>query len=63
MSLDVESGVQDSDTFLIEATDNQLVITDGEWTATPSTSGNITTYTLSKATLQKPKFRLLYTVG
>lgn len=63
VSLDVEDGVQEGDTFSIEATDNQLVISDGEWTATPSTSGNVTTYTLSKATLQKPKFRLLYTVG
>lgn len=63
ITLDVQSGVQEGDTFLIEATDNQLIITDGEWTATPSTSGNITTYTLSKAALQKPKFRLLYTVG
>lgn len=63
ITLDAEDGVQDGDSFSIEATDNQLVITDGEWIATPSTSGNITTYTLTKATLQKPKFRLLYTIG
>lgn len=63
VSLDVEDGVQDGDTFLIQATDNQLVITDGEWSATPSTSGNITTYTLSKAATPKPKFRMLYTIG
>lgn len=63
ITLDVQSGVNEGDTFSIEATDNQLVITDGEWIATPSTSGNVTTYTLAKATLQKPKFRLLYTVG
>lgn len=62
VSLDVEDGVQDGDTFSIEATDNQLVITDGDWTATPSTVGNVTTYTLATA-LQKPKFRLLYTIG
>lgn len=61
--LNVESGVQDGDTFLIEATDNQLVITDGDWIATPSTSGKITTYTLSKAAVPKPKFRMLYTIG
>lgn len=63
ITLDVDSGVQDGDTFLIEATDNQLVITDGDWTATPSTSGNITTYTLAKAAVPKPKFRMLYTIG
>lgn len=63
VSLDVESGVQDGDIFLIEATDNQLVITDGDWIATPSTSGNITTYTLAKAAVPKPKFRMLYTIG
>lgn len=61
VSLDVESDVQEGDTFLIEATDNQLVITDGEWTATPSTVGNVTTYTLAKAGPSK-KFRLFYTV-
>ena len=60
VSLDVEDGVQDGDTFLIQATDNQLVITDGEWTATPSTSGNITTYTLAKAA-PSVKTRFAYT--
>ena len=60
VSLDVENGVQDGDTFLIQATDNQLVITDGEWTATPSTVGNVTTYTLAKAGPSK-KHRLFYT--
>lgn len=50
ITLDVEDGVQDGDTFLIDTTvSNQLVIIDGDWTATPSTSGNITTYTLSQA--------------
>ena len=61
ITLDVEDGVQEGDTFLIEATDNQLVITDGDWTATPSTVGDVTTYTLSKARPSK-KFRLFYTV-
>lgn len=62
VSLDVEEGVQDGDTFLIDATDNQLVITDGEWTATPSTVGNVTTYTLAKVGPSK-KQMLLYTVN
>lgn len=60
ISLDVESGVQDGDTFSIEATTNNLVITDGEWTATPSTVGNVTTYTLAKAG-PSIKQRLFYT--
>lgn len=60
ITLDVEEGVQDGDTFSIEATDNQLVITDDEWTATPSTVGNVTTYTLAKAGPSK-KQRLFYT--
>lgn len=60
VSLDVESDVQDGDTFLIQATDNQLVIIDGEWSATPSTSGNVTIYTLAKAGPSK-KQRLFYT--
>lgn len=60
VSLDVQSGVQEGDTFLIQATDNQLVITNGEWTATPSTVGNVTTYTLSKAG-PSIKQRLFYT--
>lgn len=59
ITLEVEDGVQDGDTFLIEATNNQLVITDGEWTATPSTSGNVTTYTLARANTTKT--RLVYT--
>lgn len=61
ITLDVDEGVQDGSTFSIEATDNQIVITDGEWTATPSTVGNVTTYTLAKAGPSK-KFRLFYTV-
>lgn len=60
VSLDVESGVNDGDTFLIDATDNQLIITDGEWSATPSTVGNVTTYTLAKAG-PSTKQRLFYT--
>lgn len=59
ITLDVEDGVQDGDTFLVQATDNQLVITDGEWTATPSTVGNITTYTLAKVA-PVYKTRLIY---
>lgn len=60
VSLDVQSGVNDGDTFSIEATTNNLIITDGEWTATPSTVGNVTTYTLAKAGPSK-KQRLFYT--
>lgn len=62
ITLDVGSGVQDGDTFLIDATDNQLTITDPTgWTITPSTVGNVTTYTLAKSG-PKRKFRLLYTI-
>lgn len=60
VTLDVEDGVQDGDTFSIEATTNNLVITDGEWTATPTTVGNVTTYTLAKAG-PSIKQRLFYT--
>lgn len=58
--LDVQSGVNAGDTFSIEATTNNLIITDGEWTATPSTVGNVTTYTLAKAG-PSTKQRLFYT--
>ena len=60
VSLDVEDGVQDGDTFSIEATTNNLVITDGDWVATPTTVGKVTTYTLTKSAPSK-KQRLFYT--